>query len=240
MEVSTQSARPRRDAPSTPSNPGVDAVGQLNRKPPVRTSRGEQTRGRILAATIELLGARPIEAISLNEVCIAADVSASSLYHLFPAKTDLVRAVHQQLIDESLAIAEERLGELAATQLPLRELVVGLLEQLVELYQRVFSTIYSLEWAERDDASLARARTQAGIEVVDRIAVELARRVPDRDPNEVAQRARFASRVSAAMIGRYLLAGHIFEGSDVESEAALISQLSDMAVAYILSDDLRP
>lgn len=86
-------------------------------KPPasaqkVFTSRGASTRRRILDATVELIYARGVEATSLDDVCCAADVSKSQLYHYFADKDALVREV----------IAAQATGVLAAQGAALTQL----------------------------------------------------------------------------------------------------------------------
>ncbi len=68
------------------------------RKPPARaqrtyTSRGALTRQRIVDSTIRLVYAKGVESTSLDDVCGAAEVSKSQLYHYFEDKDALVRDV---------------------------------------------------------------------------------------------------------------------------------------------------
>jgi len=49
-------------------------------------------REQLLAAGAELLGRRPYDEVSLEEIAAAAGVSKSLLYHYFPTKTDYLLA----------------------------------------------------------------------------------------------------------------------------------------------------
>jgi AcrR family transcriptional regulator len=68
------------------------------KKPPASahktyTSRGVLTRQRIVDATTRLTYAKGVETTSLDDVCVAAGVSKSQLYHYFADKDALVREV---------------------------------------------------------------------------------------------------------------------------------------------------
>lgn len=55
----------------------------------------DNTRERILRATLGLVWARSVGSVSTEMVCKAAKVSKSSLYHFFPSKSDLVVAAYE-------------------------------------------------------------------------------------------------------------------------------------------------
>lgn len=82
-----------------------------------RRLRTEQRREQLLASGAELLGRRPYDEVSIEEIADAAGVSKSLLYHYFPTKTDFL-----------LAALERGQGELAGLTAPDPELPPG--EQL--------------------------------------------------------------------------------------------------------------
>jgi TetR/AcrR family transcriptional regulator, transcriptional repressor for nem operon len=57
------------------------------------TPKGERTRQRVLAEASELIFERSVAGTTIEDVQAAAGVSASQLYHYFPSKKALVRAV---------------------------------------------------------------------------------------------------------------------------------------------------
>jgi TetR/AcrR family transcriptional repressor of nem operon len=61
-----------------------------------RTARGRATRERILTVATELIAADGVAGTSLEDVCVAADVSKSQLYLYFTDREDLLRAVAQR------------------------------------------------------------------------------------------------------------------------------------------------
>jgi TetR/AcrR family transcriptional regulator, transcriptional repressor for nem operon len=79
--------------------------------PPV-TARGRATRDRILAAAAELIQARGVAGVTLDDVEQAARVGRSQLYHYFDDRDDLIRSVVQSTIDVVLASQEPLLLDL--------------------------------------------------------------------------------------------------------------------------------
>ncbi len=66
------------------------------------TSKGRETRARIVKATSALVGERGTGEIALDDVRAAANVSKSQLYHYFADRDDLVRAAVQDITDTVL------------------------------------------------------------------------------------------------------------------------------------------
>jgi TetR/AcrR family transcriptional regulator, transcriptional repressor for nem operon len=60
---------------------------------PRLTPKGERARTRIVEAAARLIYERGVAGTTLEDVKAAAEVSGSQLYHYFPDKDDLVRAV---------------------------------------------------------------------------------------------------------------------------------------------------
>ena len=59
-------------------------------------SDGEETRQRLLDATIEVIATRGDAAVRLVEVAAAAGIKQSSIYYFFPTREDLVVAAHRE------------------------------------------------------------------------------------------------------------------------------------------------
>jgi TetR/AcrR family transcriptional repressor of nem operon len=60
---------------------------------PRLTPKGARTRARIVEEAAALIHERGVAATTLEDVKVAAEVSGSQMYHYFPDKNDLVRAV---------------------------------------------------------------------------------------------------------------------------------------------------
>src|SRR5262245_14044674 len=75
------------------------SLGPVSRAPddtqPERrlTARGAATRARIVAAAVDLMYVKGVNAITLDDVRAASSTSKSQLYNHFPDKDELVRAV---------------------------------------------------------------------------------------------------------------------------------------------------
>jgi len=64
----------------------------------------DDRREQLLRAGVELLGRRPYDEVSIDEIARAAGISKGLLYHYFPAKKDFVVAVLRQAVDEVTAL----------------------------------------------------------------------------------------------------------------------------------------
>jgi AcrR family transcriptional regulator len=81
----------------------------VNRR--TQASRREATRGALIAAARELFAARGYAAVGTEEIVRRAGVTRGALYHHFPAKPDLFRAVYERV--------EQELTERIVTEVPL-------------------------------------------------------------------------------------------------------------------------
>lgn len=89
----------------------------------------DERREQLLAAGAELLGRRPYDEVSIEEIAAAAGVSKGLLYHYFPTKKDFVLA--------ALRRGERELGELTAPDpsLPPAEQLDAALERFLEFVE---------------------------------------------------------------------------------------------------------
>jgi AcrR family transcriptional regulator len=81
----------------------------VNRR--TQAERREATRGALVAAARELFAARGYAAVGTEEIVRRAGVTRGALYHHFPAKPDLFRAVYERV--------EQELTERIVTEVPL-------------------------------------------------------------------------------------------------------------------------
>jgi AcrR family transcriptional regulator len=78
---------------------------------PRKSDQSDATRGALLAAARQLFTERGYAATSTNEIVERAGVTRGALYHHFPAKRDLFRAVFEQLEAEVVdEVARQALG----------------------------------------------------------------------------------------------------------------------------------
>lgn len=64
----------------------------------------DDRREQLLRAGVELLGRRPYDEVSIDEIARAAGISKGLLYHYFPTKKDFVVAVLRQAVDQVTAL----------------------------------------------------------------------------------------------------------------------------------------
>ncbi len=98
--------------------------------------RGEETRGRILEAALELFAASGFEGASTRTIAERAGVNLPAIQYYFGSKEGLYRAVVEQFSQEMQAgvapIAERIRAELATGQ-PSRRRLVGLLCDMLDI-----------------------------------------------------------------------------------------------------------
>lgn len=76
------------------------------------TARGRSTRERILAHAAQLVGEKGVQGTSLDDICAAAAVSKSQLYHYFANKEDLILAIIGRQTRDVLAAQQPLLDHL--------------------------------------------------------------------------------------------------------------------------------
>ena len=64
---------------------------------------GNETRGRLLDATIDVIATRGDAAVRLVEVAAAAGIKQASIYYFFPTREDLIVAAHRERYRRSVA-----------------------------------------------------------------------------------------------------------------------------------------
>jgi AcrR family transcriptional regulator len=88
-----------------------------------RAERGEATRTALVKAARELFSARGYAGVGTSEVVKRAGVTRGALYHHFPDKKDLLRAVYEQVEKE---LVETTAAELAGIEDPVELINAGL------------------------------------------------------------------------------------------------------------------
>lgn len=76
------------------------------------TPKGQATRDRIIVAAAALMYEKGVAGTSTEDVCAAAKVSTSQIYHYFSDKRDLTRAVIDYQSNAILGVQEQFLGRL--------------------------------------------------------------------------------------------------------------------------------
>jgi AcrR family transcriptional regulator len=157
----------------------------VNRFRPGSQQRGEETRGRILEAALELFAASGFEGASTRTIADQAGVNLPAIQYYFGSKEGLYRAVVEQFSLEMQAgvspIAERIRTALASGQASRRKLVALLCEML----EIVIALILDDSVPNRE----SRQRFFARMEVepnaaVDALQDDMIRRLIDRPAND--------------------------------------------------------
>jgi AcrR family transcriptional regulator len=127
-------------------------------------------REQLLSAGGELLGRRPFDEVSIEEIAEAAGVSKGLLYHYFPTKKEFVLA--------ALERAEQELAELTAPDqsLPPAEQLGASLDRFLDFVEE-HAVAYTAIWRSRGggdseiQAALESGRQQRMDAVIDALAV---------------------------------------------------------------------
>ena len=85
--------------------------------------RCSDARDRLLATAAQLVHERGYTAVSVSDICEAAGLKKGSFYHFFPSKHALVLATLERFAEYQ----ETRMQAAAATGLPAREQLVGMM-----------------------------------------------------------------------------------------------------------------
>lgn len=111
------------------SKGGASAGSSLLGRPVGANS--EETRKRILEATMRCVAEVGYSRATIREIARAAHMTSGSLYHYFPNKAELVKAT----FDEVATIAVPRLAQAAERNVSTLEKLIGVLDESVRVMQ---------------------------------------------------------------------------------------------------------
>jgi AcrR family transcriptional regulator len=209
----------------------TDSVAAVAERPaeattPRLTARGAATRARIIEAAAELMRAQGVAGTTFDEIRAASGTSKSQLYHHFPDKPALARAVVELRAETVLAANEQqlqRLNSLAGLR-RWRDFIVQNVATRNGAYGCMLGSLAS-ELADRDDQ--ARISLQGHFETWRSLFTDgLTRMVengtlrPDADPETLA------TAIMAALQGGYLL-------SQTAHDSGPMKVALDMAISHV-------
>src|SRR3954471_4755495 len=87
-------------------------------------SRADEQRRRILGGAVAVFSRRGYRAASMNDVAAQVGLSKPALYHYVSTKQDLLVAVYEEVLDESLARARAIVVGAPTTREAVRRLIV--------------------------------------------------------------------------------------------------------------------
>lgn len=202
------------------------AVSPSTTAPQALTRKGRQTRSRIVATAAGLMFEQGVARTSTEDVRAAAKISNSQLYHYFPGKSALVRAVIDHQTEAVLAGQEPLLSRLDSV-----EALVAWRDLFVEGQRRRLCLggcpLGSLvgELAETDDAART-ALAEGFLRWHDKIAEGLRAMCQRGDLPAEADPDRLARGLLGAVQGGLLLA-------QTTRDATALADVLDVAIGHL-------
>ncbi len=154
--------------------------------PPMQR-RSAETHQRILDAATDLSRGRDLDDVSIQEICDAAGVSASSFYARFPTKKVLVRALYEQHVDHVNAFVAEAIANVPWDDLPLEGVVRTVMAHYLSYRQLHEDRMRTMMLAQLRDPTIAERRRRHDEDLRSLVATYLAARLDDHDPAFVAR-----------------------------------------------------
>lgn len=123
--------------------------------PGLRQRNKQDTRRRILAAARGCLGAAGFEAVTMDEIAAAAEVSRATLFNYFPSKVSILTALSLQFDEQMVRLAEQQRARAVPTAQRIRGMLTEAARSLEAAPPSVRRVVAIMErsWAEPDSAS---------------------------------------------------------------------------------------
>jgi TetR/AcrR family transcriptional regulator, transcriptional repressor for nem operon len=198
----------------------------MEHPPAARTTRGEITRSRIVAAAADLIRERGVGGTTLDDVARAGKVSKSQLYSHFDDKIALVRAVVDLVGDQTISRERASLGGVTSIS-ELRRWKQGLVDHNALNHGRYGCSLGSLANEVADQDRLAQKKLDELFAAWRELFEDLLRRFQE---NGTLRRdvdvTPLATGFVAAVQGGYLLA-------QTARDAASMDAAIEMTIAHL-------
>jgi TetR/AcrR family transcriptional regulator, transcriptional repressor for nem operon len=190
------------------------------------TARGAATRKRIVVAAADLMRAQGVAGTTFDEISAASGTSKSQLYHHFPDKPSLARAVVELRAETVLDANQQqlrRLNSLAGLR-RWRDFIVQNVAMRDGVYGCMLGSLAS-ELADRDEQ--ARTSLQRHFEAWRQLFIDGLTRMIDNDTlRPEADPDQLATAIMAALQGGYLL-------SQTAHDSTPMQVALDMAINHV-------
>ena len=199
-----------------------------DQRPEGLTARGAATRQRIIEAAAELMRTQGVAGTTLDQVRAASGTSKSQLYHHFPDKPALARAVVELRAETVLDANEQQLRRLHSLSglRRWRDFIVQNVASRNGAYGCMLGSLAS-ELADRDDQ--ARTALQHHFETWRQLFTDgFVRMIENHTLRADANPDELATAVMTALQGGYLL-------SQTAHDAGPMRIALDMAIRYVES-----
>ncbi len=195
---------------------------------PPKQRRSRETVEKILRAAETLVAERPFRDITVQDLCIEADVSPSSFYARFPAKEDVLLAVFDLHSREAREDATAVIKEVVDRSGSVEEVVRALLGAYLRFVRRNGPVMVSIF----GDRGLTDRYWALGSEISDDLG-DLLTALFGAETPDFPVKAEFAARVAAASIQRAIgLPTHFGERMGFDDQQ-LLDELTAMLTPYL-------
>lgn len=195
---------------------------------PPKQQRSKATVERILRAAEDLIAERSFHEVTVQELCIAADVSASSFYARFPAREDVLVALfdlHSRAARDDTATAILEVVERSGSDEDMVRVLLSAYLRFVRSNGPLMVSIFA-------DPSLTDRYWSLGSEVYSDLEAVLTGIFGGEGP-EFTMRAEFAVRVAAAALQRAVgLPTQFGERMGMDDEQ-MVDELTAMLAPYL-------
>jgi AcrR family transcriptional regulator len=195
---------------------------------PPKQQRSKMAVERILRAAEELVEQRNFHDLTVQELCIAAEVSPSSFYARFPAKEDVLIALfdlHSREARDDATVAILEVAERSGNE---EDMVRALLAAYLRFVRRNGPVMVSI-FAE---PSLTDRYWSLSSEIYDELEDVLGG-IFGASGNEFVLRSEFATRVAAAALQRAVGLPTRFSERMGMNDTELVDELTAMVTPYL-------
>jgi AcrR family transcriptional regulator len=184
--VKTKQRTPEKGRP--PAEPG--------RQP--RQERGERRVEEILDAAAEVIAEVGVDAATTNAIAERAGSSVGSLYHFFPNKEAIIRALASRYDGELRAVNQAAIPE-AAAKLPVPEMVEGIVTPLAHFIERnpAYMPVFHATRDPRNPGCMTEDLTETIVGLVEHLMAA-------RTPSVPADLRRLRAGVAVELVHRML------------------------------------
>lgn len=228
----------------------MEAAGTVRKVP--QQERSRQSQLKLLDAAEDVLSERGAGDFSLLEVASRAGVTTGTIYSRFKGKGELVRAVHERVMDRMEGNAVRLLGSVEASDdgtpaLPGAEpvptpqvtvdpelLLSDVIVRLATVLKTEAAALRALMFHAVEDKSIARLGAEAHARLEELFDGALLRLQPAL-PNVPAKKRYWAFTFSYDILARHLGLGHSSARAEQENWDEMLQNLAAMVAAYLLS-----
>jgi len=175
-----------------------------------------QSEQKILDAALELFANKGFKATSISQIAKAAGVSKGLMYNYFDSKTELLRKIVRNAINDGIALMDHAINDFEHPEEELEHLIMDSIDYYKEHkdFRRLMSMLSFQEEVMASIADLLEKNTQFSIESCAAVFEKLGAQDP----------VKSALLLGATLEGIILLAQHLKEAYPIDEMARMTLQ----------------